>query len=103
MSLAMSTDVNDVSTDPVGLEWHSRAFVPQSPVRIDSNGGNIGRFYWQNQRTLTIEAWDSSRDPYQDGAPSWWILSPTEIKSSEVHGDSSFLFTLGDWWNWVLS
>ena len=83
--------------------WHLRPFTPKQFIRIDSNGGNIGRFYWCNQLTLSIEVWDNSRDPFKLGAPSWWKHCPTEVNSSEITGASSLIFNLGDWWNWVLT
>lgn len=41
-------------------QWQSdweKPFIPEDTLKIDSNGGNIGRFYWSNQVTFSIEQW----------------------------------------------
>jgi hypothetical protein len=43
---------------PMTDTWET-PFIPEYTIRIDSNGGNIGRFYWSNQTTLIIEQWGS--------------------------------------------
>ncbi len=43
----MTSEIND---------WE-QPFEPLFPIDVDCHGGNIGRFYWQNQQTLIVEQW----------------------------------------------
>lgn len=62
-------------------------FTPADPISIGSGAGNIGRIYWDNQKTITIEV------QLNDG--SW------ERDSSEVPGSCALISTMGDWWAWL--
>lgn len=62
-------------------------FIPDKFIDIGFGAGNIGRLYWDNQKTLTIELQCS------DG--SW------ERDISEVPGSCALISVMGDWWAWV--
>jgi hypothetical protein len=34
--------------------------VPANLIKITSDGGNIGRFYWNNQQRFSIEQWGNN-------------------------------------------
>ena len=70
-----------MNTDPTAT------FTPQHFISIGSGAGNIGRFYWDNQKTITFETQSS------DG--TW------ERDISEVPGSCALISTVGDWWAWV--
>jgi hypothetical protein len=70
------------------IETWMKPFVPADPINISSDSGNIGRFYWQNKVTYSIEQW---------GDNNFY-----EIVISELNGVSAFLWTEFDWIAWVM-
>jgi hypothetical protein len=71
----------DEITDPCAT------FTPDEFMSVGFGAGHIGRFYWDNQKTLTIE--------FQCSDGSW------ERYISEVPGSSALISTLFDWWAWL--
>jgi len=62
-------------------------FTPDEFISIGFGAGHIGRFYWDNQRTITLEAWG------RDSSYERW--------SSEVPGSCALISVMGDWWAWL--
>lgn len=63
-------------------------FIPENTIKINSNGGNIGRFYWSNQATFSIEQW---------GHNNFY-----EATVYELPGISAFLWSEFDWVGWLM-
>ena len=63
-------------------------FIPKDTIRITSDGGNIGRFYWNNQVILSIEQW---------GIDNFY-----EATICELPGYSAFLWSEFDWIGWLM-
>ena len=63
-------------------------FIPEDAIKIDSNGGNIGRFYWENQATFRVEQIDKNH------------FSDTAI--GEAPGYSTFIWTRNEWVGWLM-
>jgi hypothetical protein len=68
-------------------DWET-PFIPEDTIKIDSNGGNIGRFYWSNQVTFSIEQW---------GHNNFY-----EATVYELPGISAFLWSEFDWVGWLM-
>lgn len=96
--------MSDVAQDPKHWkeDWYSDVFESDDFISINSIGGNVGRFYWVNQSSLVVESWDADRDPYAPGAAFWWINAPSEVTTIERSGCCAFIWTLGDWWAWLM-
>ncbi len=62
-------------------------FTLEDIIKIDSNGGNIGRFYWENQATYMVELIDTDES--------------FEITIGELPGRSAFIWTDLDWVFWL--
>jgi len=68
-------------------DWQ-QSFEPPFLVDIDSNRGNIGRFYWQNQNTLIVEQW---------GENNFYEKTTTTLP-----GYCAWLFSYFDWIGWCM-
>lgn len=68
-------------------DWQ-QPFEPLFLVDIDSNGGNIGRFYWQNQSTLIAEQWGENNFH--------------EKTITTLPGYCAWLFSYFDWIGWCM-
>lgn len=77
-----------------------QVFEYEDFIRITSQGGNIGRFFWANQNQFTIEVWENDSDPWDPDAPLTHL--PNESVTSELPGSAALVATLGDWWAWVM-
>jgi hypothetical protein len=63
-------------------------FIPEDIIKIGSNGGNIGRFYWENQATYMVELIDTDES--------------FEITIGELPGRSAFIWTRNEWVGWLM-
>ena len=67
-------------------QWET-PFTPEL-IRIGTDGGNIGRFHWNNQAILIIEQW---------GDNGFY-----EITTHELPGFCAFLWSEFDWMGWLM-
>ena len=63
-------------------------FTPDSFIGITSNGGNIGRFFWANKASYTLELW---------GTDGFY-----ESNTYDIPGDCAFITTENDWHCWLM-
>jgi hypothetical protein len=63
-------------------------FMPAEFISIRPDGGNIGRFFWGNQMTFSMEQWGN------DGF--------YEASVSELSGTCAFLWTEFDYGAWLM-
>ena len=68
-------------------DWQ-QPFEPLFLVDIDSDGGNIGRFYWQNQCTFIVEQWGEN--------------DFHEKSITTVPGYCAWLFNYACWIGWCM-
>jgi|688.fasta_scaffold2359776_2 hypothetical protein len=63
-------------------------FIPEDIIKIGPNGGNIGRFYWENQATFRAEQIDKNNF--------------RETAIGEAPGYSTFIWTRNEWVGWLM-
>lgn len=74
----------DLSQDPYTI------FKYDDFISINSGGGSIGRFHWVNRSSGYIEFIDDSGLPF-------------DRSYFDLPGEVAFIWTVGDWFAWLLS